>query len=60
MAPHDGRDQARQRLTLGALGVDYLQIGPSPRYTKRECFRAPHGLTPTQPKIRGIQTQLVW
>jgi KUP system potassium uptake protein len=60
MAPHDGRDQAWQRLTLGALGVVYGDIGTSPLYTIRECFGAATGIAPTLPNILGILSLVFW
>jgi KUP system potassium uptake protein len=60
MAPHDGRDQAWQRHTLGALGVVYGDIGTSPQYTNRECFGAATGIAPTLPNILGILSLVFW
>ena len=60
MTPHDGRDQAWQRLALGALGVVYGDIGTSPLYTIRECFGAATGIAPTLPNVLGILSLVFW
>ena len=60
MTPQDGRDQAWQRLTLGALGVVYGDIGTSPLYTIRECFGAATGIVPTLPNVLGILSLIFW
>ncbi len=60
MTPQDGRAQGWQRLTLGALGVVYGDIGTSPLYTIRECFGAGTGITPTLPHILGILSLVFW
>ncbi len=60
MTPQDGRDQAWARLTLGALGVVYGDIGTSPLYTIRECFSATTGIAPTLPNVLGILSLIFW
>lgn len=47
-------------LTLGALGVVFGDIGTSPLYAMRECFRGPQGLAVTQPNIFGIVSLIFW
>lgn len=60
MTPQDGRDQDWARLTLGALGVVYGDIGTSPLYTIRECFSASTGIAPTLPNVLGILSLIFW
>jgi KUP system potassium uptake protein len=60
MTPLDSRDQAWARLTLGALGVVYGDIGTSPLYTIRECFGAATGIAPTLPNVLGILSLIFW
>jgi KUP system potassium uptake protein len=60
MTPDDSRDQAWARLTLGALGVVYGDIGTSPLYTIRECFSASTGIAPTLPNVLGILSLVFW
>ncbi len=62
MTPQDGRDSRQDwaRLTLGALGVVYGDIGTSPLYTLRECFSAANGIAPTLPNVLGILSLIFW
>jgi KUP system potassium uptake protein len=62
VTPQDGRDTRQDwaRLTLGALGVVYGDIGTSPLYTLRECFGAATGITPTLPNVLGILSLILW
>src|SRR4028119_988626 len=52
------RDLAR--LSLGALGVVYGDIGTSPLYTMKECFSREHGVAPTRENILGVLSLIVW
>jgi KUP system potassium uptake protein len=47
-------------LSLGALGVVYGDIGTSPLYAFRECFRPEHHLPPTEANILGIVSLICW
>jgi KUP system potassium uptake protein len=47
-------------LTLTALGVVYGDIGTSPLYALRECFRAEYGILPTPENIIGVLSLILW
>jgi KUP system potassium uptake protein len=47
-------------LTLTALGVVYGDIGTSPLYALRECFKAEYGLTPTPDNVYGVLSLILW
>jgi KUP system potassium uptake protein len=47
-------------LSLGALGVVYGDIGTSPLYALRECFRSEHGVLPTPQNVIGVLSLIVW
>src|SRR6476620_8290930 len=47
-------------LTLTALGVVYGDIGTSPLYALRECFKAEYGIHPTPANIIGVLSLIVW
>ena len=49
-AVHGPRDLLR--LSLGALGVVYGDIGTSPLYTMQECFA--HSVKPTADNVLGV------
>jgi len=48
------------KLTLGALGVVYGDIGTSPLYALRECVTPPHGVAATPANIMGLLSLVVW
>ncbi len=48
------------KLSLGALGVVYGDIGTSPLYAMKECFSLPHGTTVTQGNVLGILSLFFW
>jgi KUP system potassium uptake protein len=48
------------KLTLGALGVVYGDIGTSPLYALRECFDGPHGLVPAPENVIGVVSLVFW
>jgi KUP system potassium uptake protein len=54
----DGRDLAR--LSLGALGVVYGDIGTSPLYAMKECFASAHGVAPTLGNVLGVLSLVFW
>jgi KUP system potassium uptake protein len=47
-------------LTLTALGVVYGDIGTSPLYSIKECFRPEFGLASTVPNVYGVLSLIVW
>ena len=47
-------------LSLAALGVVYGDIGTSPLYAFRECFRPEHHLRHTETNILGIISLIAW
>ncbi len=47
-------------LSLAALGVVYGDIGTSPLYAFRECFKPEHGLTPNVATVNGLLSLIVW
>ena len=47
-------------LSLTALGVVYGDIGTSPLYALRECFKAEYGITPTAENIVGVLSLILW
>jgi KUP system potassium uptake protein len=48
------------RLTLGALGVVYGDIGTSPLYALRECFHGQHGVAATHDNVLGVLSLIFW
>ena len=47
-------------LTLTALGVVYGDIGTSPLYALKECFKTEYGLLPTANNVYGVLSLIVW
>ena len=47
-------------LSVGALGVVYGDIGTSPLYALRECFRPEHGVLPTPDNVLGTLSLIIW
>jgi KUP system potassium uptake protein len=45
---------------LAALGIVYGDIGTSPLYAVRQCFRGPHGFAVTPENVLGILSLVVW
>ena len=48
------------KLTLGALGVVYGDIGTSPLYAMRQCFSGTHSIAPSQENILGVLSLIFW
>ncbi len=48
------------RLSLGALGVVYGDIGTSPLYAIKECFALPHGVAISLGNVLGILSLVFW
>jgi len=51
---------ALAKISLGALGVVYGDIGTSPLYAVKECFEQPHGVAPTHANVLGILSLFFW
>jgi KUP system potassium uptake protein len=49
-----------RQLSLLALGVVYGDIGTSPLYALRECFRAEYGLTAVPANVYGVLSLILW
>ncbi len=47
-------------LSLTALGVVYGDIGTSPLYALRECFKAEYGILPTHENVLGVLSLILW
>ena len=47
-------------LTLTALGVVYGDIGTSPLYALKECFKSEYGLAVTAANVYGVLSLIVW
>ncbi len=47
-------------LTVTALGVVYGDIGTSPLYALRECFKAEYGIHPTGENVIGVLSLILW
>jgi KUP system potassium uptake protein len=47
-------------LTVTALGVVYGDIGTSPLYALRECFKAEYGIHPTTANVLGVLSLILW
>src|ERR1035437_2375754 len=50
----------RAILTITALGVVYGDIGTSPLYAFRECFKPEYGIAPTSDNVYGVLSLIVW
>jgi KUP system potassium uptake protein len=48
------------KLSLGALGVVYGDIGTSPLYALKGCVTAPHGVAPGPENILGLLSLFFW
>ena len=61
--PHVDTNPTGKRLavlTLMALGVVYGDIGTSPLYAFRECFKPEYGIAATAANVNGILSLIVW
>ena len=47
-------------LTVTALGVVYGDIGTSPLYALRECFKPEYGISATPENVYGVLSLIVW
>ena len=48
------------KVSLGALGIVYGDIGTSPLYAVQECFGKEYGLAVTQANVIGIVSLIFW
>ena len=48
------------KISLGALGVVYGDIGTSPLYALKECFTSEHGVPATPENIYGVLSLFFW
>src|SRR5215831_21186483 len=48
------------KVSLGALGVVYGDIGTSPLYALKECFNGEHGVKPTHDNVMGLLSLFFW
>ena len=48
------------KLSFGALGVVYGDIGTSPLYAMRECFHATHGVAASKEAVLGVMSLIIW
>jgi len=59
--PHGGHGHGDLlKLSLGAVGVVYGDIGTSPLYAIKECFSAPHGVAVNAANVLGILSLVFW
>ena len=62
--PHAGdpapRGPGLAALALAALGVVYGDIGTSPLYALKECFRSDTGLAPVRAEVLGVLSLVFW
>ncbi|MDE3152235.1 MAG: potassium transporter Kup [Gemmatimonadota bacterium] len=47
-------------LSLAALGVVFGDIGTSPLYSIKECFRPEYGIEPVRQNVYGVLSLIVW
>ena len=47
-------------ISLTALGVVFGDIGTSPLYAVRECFRPPYGVAPSPENVFGVLSLILW
>ncbi len=57
---HHGRRQSLAKLSLGAIGVVYGDIGTSPLYAMKEVFTGHHELPVDQLNIFGVVSLVFW
>jgi KUP system potassium uptake protein len=48
------------KLSVGALGVVYGDIGTSPLYAMKECFSGVHPVPPTAANVLGVLSLVLW
>jgi KUP system potassium uptake protein len=57
---NERRNRDPLKLTLGALGVVYGDIGTSPLYALKECVTPPHGVVAAPENILGVLSLVFW
>ncbi|MCA9768269.1 MAG: KUP/HAK/KT family potassium transporter, partial [Gemmatimonadetes bacterium] len=55
-----GQKASLGALAFAAIGVVYGDIGTSPLYAIKECFRGPHAVPVTHENILGILSLVFW
>jgi KUP system potassium uptake protein len=60
LSAHSPNGKRLLLLTLTALGVVYGDIGTSPLYALRECFKAEYGILPAPGNIMGVLSLILW
>ncbi len=55
-----GHRPTTKALVFGSLGVVFGDIGTSPLYSLRECFKGQHGVPPTADNVLGVLSLIVW
>ena len=60
--PVESRPEGKRLLILSftALGVVYGDIGTSPLYAIKECFKSAYGLAVTPANVYGVLSLIVW
>jgi KUP system potassium uptake protein len=56
----NGRDKAKLKLAVGAIGIVFGDIGTSPLYAFRETFRGAHNLALDTLHILGVVSLIFW
>ena len=59
-ASERARSERIVALSVAALGVVFGDIGTSPLYALRECFKPEYGLAPTPVNVLGVLSLIVW
>jgi KUP system potassium uptake protein len=59
-AGHPPGGRALAALSLAALGVVYGDIGTSPLYALKECFRGAHSIPLSQENVLGVLSLIFW
>jgi KUP system potassium uptake protein len=57
---HGHDQQGLMRLSLGAVGIVFGDIGTSPLYAFRETFAGHHHLAPTDAHVLGVLSLIFW
>ncbi len=60
LAAQPPRGRHLLRLSVGAIGVVYGDIGTSPLYALRECFHGEFGVEPTPANVLGVLSLVFW
>ncbi len=56
----DPQHSNKIKLTIGALGIVYGDIGTSPLYAIKECFHGIHAIDPIPTNIMGVLSLITW